>query len=38
MVRVIEIYLVTDGNGAEALLFYPKALQTELVSLKYWET
>lgn len=36
MVKRIESYIVTDGNGQEALAFYQKALGAKLVSLTKW--
>lgn len=33
MIKALEIYLVTDGNGQEAVEFYKHALDAELVSL-----
>ncbi|WP_018143796.1 VOC family protein [Alloscardovia criceti] len=33
MIKSLEIYLVTDGNGQEAVEFYKKALDAELISM-----
>lgn len=32
MLKSIEVYLVTDGNGQEAVKFYQEALDAELVA------
>lgn len=33
MIKGIEVYLVTDGNGKEAVEFYKNALNAELISM-----
>lgn len=33
MIKSLEIYLVTNGNGKEAVEFYKEALNAELISL-----
>lgn len=33
MVRSIEVYLITNGNGQEAVAFYREALDAEVTSL-----
>ncbi len=37
MIKAIETYLVTDGNGMEAVDFYKEALQAEVVSVLQWK-
>lgn len=37
MVKALEIYLVTDGNGEEAVQFYKNVFDAEVVSLLYWK-
>lgn len=36
MVKSIESYIVTDGNGQEAVAFYQGALKADLLSLTTW--
>ncbi|MBF0779303.1 VOC family protein [Streptococcus cuniculi] len=36
MIKALDIYLVTDGNGAEAVEFYKEALQAEVISSLTW--
>lgn len=36
MLKSIEVYLVTDGNGEEAVEFYRDALGAELVYMTKW--
>lgn len=36
MIKRIDTYLVTDGNGQEAVEFYKNVFDAELVSLKLW--
>ncbi|MBF0849215.1 hypothetical protein IR145_17365, partial [Streptococcus danieliae] len=36
MIKRIEVYLVTDGNGQEALAYYKDVFGAELVSKKLW--
>lgn len=36
MIKSIETYLVTDGNGQEAVAFYKNAFQAELLKLTTW--
>lgn len=36
MIKGIEVYLVTDGNGQEAVEFYKGVLGAELKSLTLW--
>ena len=36
MIKALEIYLVTDGNGNEAIEFYKNALGAEVVSKLTW--
>ena len=35
-IKSIETYLVTDGNGQEAVAFYQEALGARLVEMKLW--
>ncbi|MCW6660697.1 VOC family protein [Aerococcaceae bacterium NML201209] len=37
MIKSLEIYLVTDGNGKEAVEFYKNALNAELVSMTFYK-
>lgn len=37
MIKALEIYLVTNGNGKEAVEFYKDALNAELISLIYFK-
>ena len=37
MVKALEIYLVTDGNGKEAVQFYKNVFDAEVTSLLYWK-
>ncbi|MGC4431317.1 VOC family protein, partial [Streptococcus suis] len=34
MIKRIDTYIVTDGNGQEAVNFYKNVFDAELVSLK----
>ncbi|MGT2949874.1 VOC family protein [Streptococcus cuniculi] len=36
MIKALEIYLVTDGNGKEAVEFYKEALNAEVISSLTW--
>lgn len=36
MIKRIDTYIVTDGNGQEAVEFYKNVFDAELVSLKLW--
>ncbi|NQG18724.1 VOC family protein [Streptococcus suis] len=36
MIQALEINLVTNGNGVEAVQFYQDALQAEVCNLKKW--
>lgn len=36
MIKALEIYLVTDGNGAEAVDFYKDALNAQVLSTVTW--
>lgn len=33
MIKSIEVYLITDGNGLEAVEFYKNALKAEVINL-----
>lgn len=33
MIKAVELYLVTDGNGQEAVKFYTEALGAELIDI-----
>lgn len=37
MIKALEIYLVTNGNGQEAVEFYKNALGAELISLTFFK-
>lgn len=37
MIKSIDTYLITDGNGQEAVKFYAEALKAEVISLMTWE-
>lgn len=37
MVKAIETYLVTDGNGLEAVDFYKKVFHAEVASVVLWK-
>lgn len=37
MIKELVIYLITDGNGQEAVGFYQEALSAELLSLTLWK-
>lgn len=37
MIKAIEVYLVTDGNGKEAVEFYKNALNAEVTSLMFFK-
>lgn len=37
MVKAIEVYLVTDGNGLEAVRFYQEVFQAQVVSSMQWK-
>lgn len=37
MIRAIETYLVTNGNGLEAVDFYKEALKAEVTSCMLWK-
>ena len=37
MIKRIDTYIVTDGNGQEAVNFYKNVFDAELVSLKLWD-
>lgn len=37
MLKAIDIYLITDGDGIEAVEFYKDALGAELLSLMQWK-
>lgn len=36
MVKAINVYLITDGNGQEAVAFYKDVFQAELLNLVTW--
>ncbi|QKG77090.1 VOC family protein [Streptococcus canis] len=37
MVTAINVYLVTDGNGQEAVAFYQEVFQAKVVNLLLWK-
>ncbi|CAM3153573.1 VOC family protein [Streptobacillus felis] len=37
MITALEIYLITNGNGKEAVKFYKEALDAEIISLMYFK-
>lgn len=37
MVTAINVYLVTDGNGQEAVAFYQEVFQAKVVNLFLWK-
>lgn len=37
MIKALEIYLITDGNGKEAVEFYKDALNAKLVNITYFK-
>lgn len=37
MIKSIETYIVTDGNGKEAIEFYQSALDAKLVEMTLWK-
>lgn len=37
MIKSLEVYLVTNGNGKEAVEFYKDALNAEIISVSYFK-
>lgn len=37
MIKSIEVYLITDGNGKDAVEFYKEALNAEILSLTFFK-
>lgn len=37
MIKAIETYIVTDGNGAEAVEFYRESLGAEVLEITFWK-
>lgn len=37
MIKALELYLVTNGNGKEAVEFYQDALNAELLNITYFK-
>ncbi|WP_221913686.1 VOC family protein [Streptococcus halichoeri] len=37
MIKALNVYLITDGNGQEAVRFYQEVFDTELLSLTLWQ-
>ncbi len=37
MIKAIEVYLVTNGNGMEAVEFYKNALDAEVIAVMQWK-
>lgn len=37
MIKALEVYLVTNGNGKEAVEFYKEALNAEVISVTYFK-
>lgn len=37
MIKSLEIYLITNGNGKEAVKFYENALDANVISIMYWK-
>lgn len=37
MITAINTYLVTDGNGKEAVAFYQKVFKAEVTNLMFWK-
>ncbi|HEO0104155.1 TPA: hypothetical protein U9A76_000623, partial [Streptococcus agalactiae] len=37
MVKALETYIVTNGNGRQAIDFYKNVFQADLVNMMTWE-
>lgn len=37
MIKAIETYIVTDGNGKEAIEFYRQSLNADVLEITFWK-